>query len=347
MSGGKNGFGLNFQSTPPSRRHLLMRAIQLLLILPFLVVLLLAVHFQFDGIGRMAIQLLILGAAVALARLWWANNVWTVWLAAAALVFLASVWWGTIQPTNDSDWQPDVEFGVTSEITGNIATLHHVRDFDWRTTTDFTPRWEERRYNIDEITSVDLFTSVWGNPAIAHVLVGFGFKDGQHVVFSAETRKAKGQVYTTIGGFFRLYTLVLLAAEERDIIRLRTDVRDAPPETVRIFALNLGPERRKELFLDYLALGNRLAEQPEFYNTLTTNCTTVVWRLARKIEPGLPLNWRVLLSGYFPQYLYDHGAIRTDVPFDQVMQEAIIPGERVAGPDGPTFSRRLRALEGD
>ncbi len=217
----------------------------------------------------------------------------------------------------------DVAHGVTSDVQGNIAILSNVRNFDWRSETDFTPRWETRRYNIDQITSVDLFTSTWGNPKIAHVMIGFGFEDGQHVVFSAEIRREEGEAYSALAGFFRRYELVIIAAEESDVIRLRTDIRKDPVETVSLFPLTLRPGKAKELFLEYLSLADTLSIAPEWYNTATTNCTTVPWKLARALSPGIPLDRDVLLSGYFPRYLYGLGVISPGVPLDEVLARAV------------------------
>jgi hypothetical protein len=257
---------------------------------------------------------------------------------------VSAVWWSTIQPATTAEWRVPVQYGVTAEVDGNDVTLHNVRNFDWHSQDNFTPRWETRHYKLDQLTGVDLFTSVWGNPNIAHVMIGFGFADGQHVVFSVETRMRQGQVYSPLAGFFKAYTLVLVAADERDIIRLRTDLRVNPPEVVSLFPVPaVGVAERRQAFLDFLSLGNRLAESPEFYNTATTNCTTVPWQLARTVGAVIPLSWKVLASGRFPEYLHDLGLLSPDMPLDQVLAKARLAPQGPAGDDGVAFSRRMRA----
>jgi len=190
------------------------------------------------------------------------------------------------------------------------------------------------------LTSVDLVSSVWANPAIAHTLMSFGFADGTHVVFSAEIRKEKGEAFTAIGGFFRKFDLVLIAADERDILRLRTDVRR---ETVSLYPLTAPPEMMQRMFLNMVTLGNDLDATPRFYNTATSNCTTVLWQMAREVEPGLPLDHRVFLSGLIAGYLQRVGLLPADVPLAQIEAEARVPPVGPAGPDSAAFSARLRA----
>jgi hypothetical protein len=183
--------------------------------------------------------------------------------------------------------------GVTAQIDGDTVTLQNVRNFDWTTPTEFTPQWETRSYKLSQLQSVDLISSVWASPSIAHTLVSFGFSDGRHVVFSAEIRREKGEAFSSFGGLFKRYELVLIAADERDIVRLRTDVRR---EWVSLHPIDLTPQTRRELFLSLLELGNELAQEPRFYNTLTTNCTTMVWRLKLRLAPSLiPLGQREVI----------------------------------------------------
>ena len=195
-------------------------------------------------------------------------------VAALAVVAL----WSSIRPSNDRDWAPDVAHGVTVEIQGSHLVVRNVRDFEWRTRQDFAPRWRTEVYDLDDLVSADLISSVWANPAIAHTLISFGFSDGRHLVFSAEIRRERLEVFSEVGGFFKAFELVLIAAEERDIVRLLTDVRG---ETVSRFTLQVAPEQPRALLVSYLEAGNALAQKPRFYQTITTNFTTVIFKLAR------------------------------------------------------------------
>lgn len=249
---------------------------------------------------------------------------------AALLLFVAAMagvgwWWSGIRPSNTRDFAPELSQTLTAEVHGNEVTLNNVRNFDWRTEEDFTGRWETRRYDLDKLVSVDLFSSVWDSPAIAHTLVGFGFSDGQRVVFSAEIRRERDEAFSEIGGFFKEFELALVAADENDIVRLRTDARG---ETVSLFPLDVTPEQARRLFLNYAALANALAARPRFYQTITTNCTTVIYGLARLVDKRVPFDWRILLSGYLPDYLFDHHLLRTALPLEAAKRQAVIPSQK-------------------
>lgn len=275
-------------------------------------------------LGGVAAGLAIIVLFVAMAGVVW---LWFGWrrlggVAALLAVFaVLAVWWGGIAPSNDRNWAPDVARGVTADRVGDVITLRNVRNFDWRTEDEGTPRWETRVYNLSELRSLDVFTSVWDSPAIAHTLVSFGFAGGRHLVFSAEIRREIGEKFSSIGGFFKQFEMVLIAADERDIVRLRTNFRK---EDVSLFPVDADANFMRALLLSYLEYGNGLAERPEWYETIWSNCTTVVYRLARTLVPGASLDWRILLSGYLPDYLYDHGFIDNRLPLAEVKQRARI-----------------------
>jgi hypothetical protein len=262
------------------------------------------------------------------------------WGALLAAAVVGSVWWTSIKPSNDRVWAPDVAHGVTADIKGADVVLRNVRNFDWKTETEAVERWETRRYSLDKLTSVDLVSSVWSSPAIAHTLISFGFAGGQHVVFSAEVRREKGEKFSEVGGFFKQFELVMIAADENDILRLRTNIRK---ENVTLLPLRVTPAQARALFLGFAARANSLAAEAQFYQTITTNCTTVIFELARNIDQRVPLDWRILLSGYLPAYLYELGVIRTGIPLEQVLQEAAISQKASGAPPGADYSQVIRA----
>jgi hypothetical protein len=255
-----------------------------------------------------------------------------------ALVALL-VWWQTIEPRSDKDWAPDVARQFTATIDGHTAGISDVRNFDWRSDQDFGERWEKRNYDLDAITSVDIINSYWSGPAIAHTLLSFGFADGRYLTFSIEVRRRRGEVYSEVSGFFKEDELVIIAADERDIIRVRSNVRG---EDVQLFRLRVTPEQARAMFLALAAEANDLAAKPRFYNTVTANCTTILFGLARQISPTLPLDWRVLLSGHLPDYLYRIGVLDQAVPLAELREKGRINERAKAADQSTDFSRAIR-----
>lgn len=239
-----------------------------------------------------------------------------LWSAGLLLAAGLLLWWGTLRPASERDWADDVARLTqirTDPERPDLVQLQDVRNFRWRSDTDYTARWETRQYDLSQLESVDLALSYWMGPAIAHTLVSFGFHDGRHVVFSIEIRKERGEQYSALAGFFKQYEMALIAADERDILAVRTNVRD---EEVHLYRVNLDRPAMRALFLGYARQAAQLQLQPRFYNTLTANCTTIVYGLARQVVQGLPLDVRLLLSGYLPEYLAQVGGLTPGMPLD-------------------------------
>jgi hypothetical protein len=251
-------------------------------------------------------------------------------------------WWNTITPSNDRPWQPDVAVLATATLDGDRVTLHNIRNIEYRTATDFTPRYYDKTFDLRRLESIDLISSYWAGNAIAHLFVSFGFGGQDYVAISEETRKAQGQDYSTLAGFFKQYTLINVVADERDVIRLRTTFRQ-PHEEVYLYRLRLTPAEVRRLFLDYVKGINRLATHPEFYNTLTTNCTTTIWMHTRAAGGTARYNWKILFSGYAPEYIYERGRLDTRLPFAELKRLSHINTRAQAAGDAPDFSQRIRA----
>lgn len=266
---------------------------------------------------------------------------WRAALAPLALLPVLFIWWHSLTPSNDRDWAADVARPAMGEIKGDVLTMRNVRNFEWRTETDFTERWDDRTYDLKKLNDVDLVASYWAGDTIAHILVSFGFSDGQRLVWSIELRRTKTQAYSALASFFKQSELIFLAADERDILRLRTNVRG---ETVRMFPLKLKPGAPRRLLGEYLEMANGYAQTPRWYNTVTANCTTMVFRIARVLHPYAPFNWRVLLSGYFPELIYSHGGIDNSIPWPQwrVKSEIDSAARAADGLDSVGFSNAIR-----
>jgi len=252
------------------------------------------------------------------------------------------LWWNTIPASNSRDWQSDVAVLPYATVDGDRVTLHNIRDFVYRTATDFTPRYYDKTFDLQQLESVDLISVYWAGEAIAHLMVSFDFGGQDYVAISIETRKERTEDYSSIKGFFKQYELTYVVADERDVIRLRTTYRQ-PHEEVYLYRTNIPPARARRLFLDYIREINQLVEQPAFYNTLTTNCTTNILFHARAAGGIARYNWKILLSGYAPAYAYEMGRLDTSLSFADLKQRSHINARAQAAGDAPDFSQRIRA----
>jgi len=286
-----------------------------------------------------AIGIWTLLASLAIWQIWATQTRWSLLLLYGVAFISLLGWWSTIKPSNDRDWADDVAHVLHVDVNGDQVTLDRVRNFHWRSETDYDARWETRHYDLKDLTSADLILSYWMGPAIAHTLVSFGFKDGSHVVFSLEIRKKRHESFSAIGGFFREFEVVMVAADERDIVRVRSNVRG---EQVYLYRLHVPEQDLRAMFLNYMDEARALEHRPQFYNTLTTNCTTIVYDLARRVSPGLPLDYRLILSGYLAEYAHDIGLLTPNNEFKTLQQQGYINPRAIASGQDANFSDLIR-----
>ncbi len=260
----------------------------------------------------------------------------------AVLVAALLGWWGTIEPSNDRTWKPEAAAMPHATIDGDLVTVHNIRNFDYRTETDFTPAYYDKTFDLRKLESVDLVASYWMGPDIAHVFLSFGFGDNDYLAISIERRDEQGEGYSTIKGLFRQFELFYVVADERDVIRVRTNYRRDPPENVYLYRAQGPAGNGRRLFLEYMRKINELKDKPEFYNTLTTNCTSNIW-LHTRINPShLAYSWKLLLSGHVPGYLYEQGRLHRSLPFPELQRRSLINSRAQSASQAQDFSRRIR-----
>jgi hypothetical protein len=281
---------------------------------------------------------LLLVGAFALRR--WRGRAFAAFAVLFAVLLLC---WRNIAPSNDRDWVPENAVLAYATFDGDLVTVHNIRNFDYRTETDFTPAYYDRTFDLRQLNAVDLYAVYWMGPAIAHVFVSFGFADGAHLAVSIEARKERGEGYSSVQGFFRQYELYYVVGDERDLVRLRTNYRKDPPEQVHLYRLHGDPAAARGLFLEYLRRINGLKEHPLWYNSASDNCTSNIW-LNSRVNPGsLPYSWKILVSGYVPEYLYENGRLDTRVPFEELQRRSEINARAQAADQAADFSQRIRA----
>lgn len=261
--------------------------------------------------------------------------------------------WLSLKPSNNRPWQANVSQTPWAEIDGDRVTIHNFRNCYYRQAAEFTCDWLTKTVFLSQLRGIDLFVDYWGSPWIMHPIVSFQFGNGDtdadYVAASIEARYRIGQSYSPIRSFFRQFTLVYVMANERDLVRLRTNYRSG--EDVYLYHMIVSPEWSRLLFLQYLQQATLLRHHPRWFNAATDNCTTNIF--AQMAATGhLPEGssryaWWILLNGRAPEMLYRGGNFAGNLPFPELKKRALInPVAQAVGvardDDAPGFSRRIR-----
>ena len=249
-------------------------------------------------------------------------------------------WWLLLPPSNTRNWQKDVAVLPYADIEGNRITVHNIRNCDYRTETDFDVRHYDKTFDLDKLGTVDLYLVYWGSPNIAHTMVSFGFDGGDYLCISIETRKQMGESYSAIKGFFRQFELTYVVADERDLVRLRTNYRQG--EDAYLYRIQATPERVRALFLVYIERLNSLYRRPQWYNALTSNCTTNIRFHTKAMGNRAPFDWRIIVNGHGDEMLYERRRINTSLPFAELKQRCLINPRAKSADKAENFSRLIR-----
>ena len=293
---------------------------------------------SFDGPGTTVAALVMASILAAMVFFRFRRRAWVVWGACMSAIL---AWWFSQEPPSDGDWQPDVARLATAEVDGDLVTFHNVRDFEYRSESDFTPRWTTRQVRLSSLTGVDIAINYWGSPWMAHPIVIFNFADAPPLAFSFETRKRAGQGYSAIGGLYRQFTLTCVVAEERDVLGVRAVHRKG--EDVYLHRTTLSREGARTRLLGYIESINSLARKPRWYHAITTNCTTAI-RSQSAGHQRIPWDWRILVNGKGDEMMYELGMIRSGgLPFHELKARAHINRAIIDAEGTADFSTRIRA----
>lgn len=262
---------------------------------------------------------------------------WRSRIAIALATSAVIIWWLALQPRQFRTWKPEVARTSHAEIEGDFITLHNVRNFDYRSATDFTPRYETRRYDRRNLRGVDIFINFWGSPYMAHPILSFDFGPDGRVCFSIETRPEKGEAFSAIGGLYRRFELIFVVADERDVIRVRTNFRKGED----VYLYRLVAKDALPAFMEYVNSINELNQTPRWYNAITNNCTTAI-RQQRAASERAPWDWRMLVNGFGDELLYERGAIDNSLPFPELRRLSHVNERAKAANDAEDFSEKIR-----
>ncbi len=286
-------------------------------------------------------------ARLALAVLFLVFGVWALWFgrrpgmprAFAAVFLLVLTWWWMIPPSDDRQWREEVAVKPRVEIDGDRVVIRNVRNFDFRSRDDFTAIYEDREVSLAHLIGVDFFLSFWMEGPVGHTWVSFIFDNAPPVSISIEARPVVGRSFDPLQSMFKQFELIYVIGDEHDLVGLRTNHRG---EQTFLYHVQTSPEAARRLFLVYLERVNELADQPEWYNLLTNNCTLNIVRYMNRAgrQGGFHLNH--LLNGLFDGYLYSAGFLDTSLPFEELRRRSRITGAAQAAANDENFSRRIR-----
>jgi len=253
------------------------------------------------------------------------------------------VWWLTLKPSNSGNWQPNVDRTAWAELAGDRVSIHNLRNCDYRTENNYSNCWSDRTFDLSQVRAADLFLTNWGIPFVSHPIISFQFGENEHIAFSIEARYKVGQDYSTVLGCFRQYELIFVAADERDVIRLRTNYRKG--EEVSMYRMQAPAEIARAMFLTYVTYLNRLKDHPEWYNEVTKNCTTTIQRqLAADANNHQGWNYQYLLNGTLDRLLYERGRLVTGgLPFPELKEREHINAAARAANRSSDFSALIRS----
>ncbi|MEM7247296.1 MAG: DUF4105 domain-containing protein [Acidobacteriota bacterium] len=292
-------------------------------------------------VGGLAVLAWIAGTVTALLRLERRRAV--LLLSAIGLGWMV-VFLVVQRPRTDRAWSVDQERSLTVELVddGRVVLLDGVRNFRHRSLDDVDVAWEQRRYELDDLSSLDLVVEPLPVvPGMAHVLLSFGFRDGRHLAISAEIRKEQGETYSPLAGMFRRYELAYVVADERDVLALRLNARG---NDLVIHPLRGTPEQLRALFLAMLERAEELATSPEFYHSLGSTCASNLVRHFEDLRGApLPLDWRVLLPVHSDGLAWDLELIDGATTLDEARTRHRVSGPVPTDGEATAFSRRVRA----
>lgn len=256
------------------------------------------------------------------------------------LILLFGLWYVSKTPSNDREWALDQQVLPYAEIAGDEITVYNIRNFSYESTSEYTPDYYDKTFNLNELTSVDYIVEPFGSIGAAHTFVSFGFNTGDYLAISVEIRKEIGESFSPIKGLLRNYELMYVVADERDVVKLRTNYRK---DDVYLYPVETSEENMKKLFIDMLTRTNELKEDPEFYNTLTNTCTTNIADHVNEITPSrIPWDLRLLFPENSDELAYEIGLLDNSIPLEKLRGRHLINEKAEKYADSADFSKLIR-----
>ena len=247
-----------------------------------------------------------------------------------------------IRPSLNRDWTADQKVLAEAFIDGDKVNIKNIRNIKYRTKSDYDVAYYDKTFDLNKLDSVWFMVEPFSGHGFgaAHTLVSFGFEGGSYVSISVEIRKEEGESFSVQKGLLRQFELVYVIADEKDVIKLRSNYRK---DKVFLYPVLTDKENMRKLFVSMLNRNNKLAKEPEFYNTLTSTCTTNIVSHVNEISKGrIPLSYKVLMPAYSDEFAQKIGLIEQNIPIDKLREKYLINEKAEKYADDENWSKRIR-----
>ncbi len=250
-----------------------------------------------------------------------------------------------LKPSQTRNWSPELAVLAQAEINENLVTIRNVRNFTYRSETEFTPAYYDRTYDLNKLKRADYAVVPFGGiPGLAHTFMSFEFEGDQFVSISIEVRKQIGERYSILRGLVKPYELIYVVGDEQDVVKLRTNYRTG--EEVRLYPVKAEQRDLQAIFLDYMQRVNELSRKPEFYNIFTKTCTTdIVKVINRATDHDIPLSYKYFLPAFSDEYALERGLLDVNMPIEAARTYYSINERAKRYANDPAFSRKIRSQE--
>jgi hypothetical protein len=257
------------------------------------------------------------------------------------ILAIGGFWWHSIKPSNDRTWTRDQQILPFYEMNGDDVTIHHIRNFTYRTRDDYDVAYYDKTFNLSKISSVWYIVEPFSDfKGAAHTFLSFGFQNGYYVGISVEIRKEVGEKFSALKGIFKQYELMYVIGDERDLIGLRSNIRN---DDVYVYPIKATPDQIRTLFVSMLTRANTLRDHPEFYNSFTNTCTTNIVHHINMLSPkSIPWSYKILMPAYSDSFAFDLGLIDTNLPLEEARQQFHINERAMTYAKSSDFSKRIR-----
>lgn len=259
-----------------------------------------------------------------------------VWL---ACVLAVAVPWLFKQPSHHRTWAPEWSETGWAEVSDDVVTFHNFRNFDWNLDGTATEQWETRTVHLSKLQGVDYFHNPFAGDFMAHPIISYDFGPDGRVALSIETRREVGEKFSLVGGLYKYTELQYIFGDERDLVRVRTNLRDEP---MHLYHAKFTRERALDSFIESVEALNQLAEKPMFYNIVYSNCTTSLWT-QKAADRRSAFDYRILINGRLDELIYERGGlVDGGLPFSVLRKRTLITEKAQAAQEDPEFSRAIR-----